>query len=71
MRRDAYPSNPAGSKSEGSAEIRVVVEAATADIGNIDPGPDFVLPGRPGDDVIQVPVVLGLQAIALRAAAGE
>src|ERR1700686_2276819 len=58
-------------KSEGPSEIRVVVETAPANVGNVNSGPDFMLSRGPRNDVVQVHVVLGLQAIALRAAAGE
>lgn len=58
-------------KSEGPPEIRVVVQTPPANVGNVNSGPDFMLSGGPRNDVVQVHVILGLQAIALRAAAGE
>ena len=55
----------------GAELVGPVVEAASANVGNIDAEFDLMLAGSPGDDVGAVEVVLGAALIGLGAASCE
>ena len=53
------------------AHVGVVIHAAPADIRHVDPRPDVVFSRRPGENLVQVHVVFGVQHVGLSPASGE
>src|SRR5437016_3841058 len=58
-------------KRKSASRIRVVIEAAAAEIGDVESGLERMFAVNPRDDIVKDEVILGLQPVALCPAARE